>query len=126
MKFYPSFNISDAVPADLSKPYHDKYSFPTFIISCARKWCVDNDITYNNLVASLLLPVLQGEILVEAKNKRDLQLINALPRLEKIVNPANASNTLYNLYNKHFIPVSRGVDTDYIFCFNTFIVENLK
>lgn len=126
MKFYPSFNIKDTIPIDLSKPYHDKYSFPTFIISCARKWCADNDITYNSLVASLLLPVLQGEILVETKNKRDLQLINCLPRLEKIVNPANASNSLYNIYNKHFIPVSRGVDTDYIFCFNAFIAESLK
>ena len=125
MEMYPDYFHMDINKDFLPKMTNDHQSYARYIESLFRLWCKENDIMYVSLMASLYSAVLQGNIVVEKKNKERMQFIQAGTRAERSLYTYTPSDFLYNLYNKYNVPLSDYSEMEFMLGHKNYILEKL-
>lgn len=126
MEFYPNY-FEHKLNTDLiPDPQPNRTSYANYIISLIKLWCADNDIVYTNFLASLFSLVLQGKIKIEKKDKRDLlTVVGGLSKADRIIAALSPSEFLYNIYNKHNVPISDYSEIEFLLGYKNYILDKL-
>lgn len=127
MEVYPNYFEDELNKELLPRIPHDHASYSNYIISLTRLWCKKHDIMFNNLMASLFSAVLQGNIVVEQKNKEHILLIQAsTSQAERAIATYTPDDFLYNLYNKYNVPISDYSEMEFILGHKNYILNKLS
>lgn len=126
MEVYPNY-FEDELNTDLlPKMPHDHASYANYIISLTKLWCKKQDIMYSNLTASLFSAVLQGNIVVEKRDRAKLQILQTgTSQTERAISTLTPADFLYNLYNKYNVPISDYSEMEFILGHKNYILNKL-
>lgn len=126
MEVYPNY-FEDELNIDLlPRLAHDHASYSNYIMSLTKLWCKKQDIMYSNLVASLCSAVLQGNIVVEKRDRAKLQILQSCTsQAERAISTLTPADFLYNLYNKYNVPISDYSEMEFILGHKNYILNKL-
>ena len=126
MEQYPNYFEMELDFNKLPKIDHDHASYADYILCVTRLWCRENNVTYNGLLASLCSAVLQGNIVVEKKDREKLHALQSREsRAERAISTLTPADFLYNLYNKYHVPISDYSEMEFILGHKNYILNKL-
>lgn len=124
METYPDYFNKELNFDLLPKMQSNHYSYANYVIALGKLWCKENGILYSALIASLISSVLQGNIIVEKKDKEPIIAIQQGQNIiDRAISTYAPSDLLYNIYTKYQVPLSDYSEMEFILGHKAYILD---